>query len=138
MRTRAVRPVRALMAAFVVVCVGLFALARPGLSLSLAPPDDGIASSNSSNARPANIVVILADDVALMDFGAYGGEASTPNIDALAARGAMFTQYRASTLCSPSRAMLLTGLDNHLTGVATIPEVLPKEQKGKPGYTMAL
>ena len=58
-----------------------------------------------------------------MDFGAYGGEARTPNIDALAGRGALFTQYRASPLCSPSRAMLLTGMDAHLTGVATIPEV---------------
>lgn len=88
-------------------------------------------------ARP-NVVVILADDVALMDFGAYGGEARTPNIDALAGRGALFTQFRASPLCSPSRAMLLTGMDAHLTGVATIPEVLPKEQRGKPGYAMAL
>lgn len=85
-----------------------------------------------------NIVIILVDDAALMDFGSYGGEARTPNIDALAARGAMFTQYRTSPLCSPSRAMLLTGLDNHRTGIATIPEVLPEEHVGQPGYTMAL
>lgn len=89
-------------------------------------------------AKRPNVVIILADDVALMDFGIYGGEASTPNIDALAGRGALFTQYRASPLCSPSRAMLLTGMDAHLTGVATIPEVLPKEQRGQPGYAMAL
>lgn len=86
--------------------------------------------------RP-NIVMILVDDSALMDFGVYGGEAETPNIDALAARGAMFTQYRTSPLCSPTRAMLLTGLDNHKTGIATIPEVAPAEQKGQPGYSMA-
>lgn len=85
-----------------------------------------------------NIVVILIDDAALMDLGVYGGEARTPNIDALAARGAMFLQYRTSPLCSPTRAMLLTGIDNHRTGVATIPEVLPPEHKGQPGYTMAL
>lgn len=85
-----------------------------------------------------NIVLVLVDDAALMDFGAYGGEARTPNIDALARRGAMFTHYRTSPLCAPSRAMLLTGLDNHLTGVATIPEVLPPEHVGQPGYTMAL
>lgn len=88
--------------------------------------------------QPPNIVIILVDDAALMDLGVYGGEAQTPNIDALAARGAMFTQYRTSPLCSPTRAMLLTGLDNHLTGVATIPEVLPPEHKGQTGYTMAL
>ncbi|MBY0394467.1 MAG: sulfatase-like hydrolase/transferase, partial [Novosphingobium sp.] len=94
-------------------------------------------AAQTSVPRP-NIVVILADDAGLMDFGAYGGEAHTPNIDALAARGAKFTQFRASPLCSPSRAMLLTGMDNHLTGFATIPEVLPAAQRGKPGYSMAL
>lgn len=105
--------------------------------LALAVLVGGAAPAATADERP-NVVIILADDVALMDLGAYGGEARTPNIDALAGRGALFTQYRASPLCSPSRAMLLTGMDAHLTGVATIPEVLPKEQKGQPGYGMAL
>ncbi|MGB2388741.1 MAG: arylsulfatase [Henriciella sp.] len=99
-----------------------------------SPPGD----ADPAPVAPPNIVVIIADDAALMDFGAYGGEAATPNIDRMAEQGASFTQYRTSPLCSPTRAMLLTGLDNHLTGVATIPEVLPKEQRGQPGYTMAL
>lgn len=98
----------------------------------------GVASAQPIASERPNIVLILIDDAALMDLGVYGGEARTPNIDALAARGAMFTQYRTSPLCSPTRAMLLTGMDNHRTGVATIPEVLPKEHVGKPGYTMAL
>lgn len=104
-----------------------------GLSLLFS----GAAQAQDASPPP-NVIVILIDDAALMDLGVYGGEARTPNIDALAARGAMFTQYRTSPLCAPTRAMLLTGLDNHLTGVATIPEVLPKEQQGQPGYTMAL
>lgn len=95
------------------------------------------AIAATSSSRP-NIVVLLVDDAALMDFSAYGGEANTPNIDALAARGAFFTQYRSSPLCAPSRAMLLTGMDNHRAGVATIPEVIPPEQVGKPGYTLSL
>ncbi|MEO0882181.1 MAG: arylsulfatase [Pseudomonadota bacterium] len=90
------------------------------------------------NPDQPNVVIVLVDDAALMDFGVYGGEARTPNIDALAAAGAMFTQYRTSPLCSPTRAMLLTGVDNHRTGVATIPEVLPPEHAGRSGYTMAL
>lgn len=115
------------------------ALLLPVLALAVLVGAKGPAgAADTSTDRRPNVVVILADDVALMDFGTYGGEARTPNIDALAARGALFTQYRASPLCSPSRAMLLTGIDAHQTGVATIPEVLPKEQKGKPGYTMAL
>lgn len=88
--------------------------------------------------RKPNFVVMVIDDAALMDLGIYGGEAATPNIDALATSGAMFTQYRSSPLCSPSRAMLLTGVDNHRTGISTIPEVLPPEHVGKPGYTMRL
>lgn len=90
-----------------------------------------------AETRP-NIVVVLVDDAALMDFGAFGGEASTPNIDALAARGTLFRQHRATPFCAPSRAMLLTGMDNHLAGLGTIREVLPPEHRGKPGYTMAL
>lgn len=97
----------------------------------IAPPED------PESTRP-NFVILLIDDAAFMDLGVYGGEAATPNIDALAARGVMFTRYYTSPLCAPSRAMLLTGVDNHLTGVATIPEVLPPEHIGKPGYTMEL
>ena len=90
-----------------------------------------------AETRP-NIVVVLVDDAALMDFGVFGGEASTPNIDALAQRGAIFRQHRATPFCAPSRAMLLTGMDNHLAGLGTIREVLPPEHRGQPGYTMAL
>ena len=106
---------------------------QPVSSDIIVAPND-----NQSPAKQPNIVIIIADDAALMDFGAYGGEAATPNIDRMAGYGASFTQYRTSPLCSPTRAMLLTGLDNHLTGVATIPEVLPREQRGQPGYSMAL
>ena len=107
------------------------------LVLAAASLCGGQAFSETKPDRP-NVVVLLVDDAALMDFGVYGGEAHTPNIDALAARGAMFTEYRSSPLCAPSRAMLLTGMDNHRNGVATIPEVIPPEQVGKPGYTLSL
>ena len=103
-----------------------------------APIFCGLSVSNAQTTEPPNIVILLVDDAALMDFGVYGGEAQTPNIDALAASGAMFTQYRTSPLCSPSRAMLLTGMDNHLTGIATIPEVLPDAHVDQPGYSMSL
>ncbi|MDP5096636.1 MAG: aminotransferase class IV, partial [Flavobacterium sp.] len=49
-----------------------------------------MAAAADTPAPPPNIVMILADDAGLMDFGAYGGEAHTPNIDALAARGVRF------------------------------------------------
>lgn len=96
------------------------------------------ASAQQTQAKRPNIIVIVVDDAAFMDFGVYGGEARTPNIDKLAASGAMMTNYHTSPLCSPSRAMLLTGMDSHRTGLATIEEVLPPELKGKPGYTLRL
>lgn len=97
----------------------------------------GLAASALADSPP-NLVLVVIDDAALMDVSAYGGEIATPTIDALAARGTRFTQYRTSPLCAPSRAMLLTGLDSHRTGIATIPEVLPPEQADAPGYGMRL
>ena len=109
-----------------VLCAGVGSISGPAW-----------AQKEKAIARP-NFVLILVDDAGLMDFGIYGGEAATPNIDRLATRGVIFTNYRTSPLCSPSRAMLLTGVDNHRTGFATIPEVLPAEHRGRPGYSMHL
>lgn len=102
-----------------------------------APAHAQAPNTQAPNARP-NIVLILADDVGFTDLGAYGGEARTPNIDRLATRGALFSRYYSSPLCSPSRAMLLTGMDSHRTGHATIVEVLPRELRNRPGYSMRL
>ncbi len=110
-------------------CLAALALAAPATAQQQTPP---------AAAQRPNIVVIIADDAGFTDFGAYGGEARTPNIDALAQRGAQFSRYYSSPLCSPSRAMLLSGMDNHRTGHATIVEVLPPEMRGRPGYTMRL
>ena len=90
-----------------------------------------------SDQRP-NVVVILVDDAGLTDFAPFGGEAKMPAIQTLAERGIKFSNYHTSPLCAPSRAMLLTGIDNHRTGIATIPEVLTANQAGQPGYSMFL
>ena len=97
-----------------------------------------MTSPAAAQAPRPNFVLILIDDAALMDLGAYGGEANTPNIDELAAGGTLFTQMRATPFCAPSRAMLMTGLDNHTAGLGTIREVLPREYSTEPGYRMAL
>ncbi|MEM7183151.1 MAG: sulfatase-like hydrolase/transferase [Spirochaetota bacterium] len=81
-----------------------------------------------------NIVLILVDDSGLMDFGTFGGEAKTPHIDRLARQGTMLTNFHASPVCAPSRAMLVTGIDSHLTGVANLPEMLPSSYENQPGY----
>ena len=83
---------------------------------------------------PPNIVLILVDDAALMDFGCYGGEASTPNIDRLANQGTMFLNHHALLMCAPSRSMLLTGHDSHQTGIPNLPVFTPPEYMSKPNY----
>ena len=58
--------------------------------------------------RP-DVVIIIGDDIGYSDFGCYGGEIETPNIDKLAAGGLRFTQYYTENMCAPTRATLLTG-----------------------------
>ncbi len=92
------------------------------------------SAQSDQESTPPNIVLILVDDAGLMDFGAFGGEARTPNIDRLASQGMMFTNLHASPTCAPSRAMLMTGSDSHLAGVANLPEMLPKSYQSIEGY----
>ena len=101
--------------------------------LAIGPFTSVNAQEDSTDSKP-NIVLILVDDSGLMDFGAFGGEARTPNIDRLARNGMMFSNMHASPACAPSRAMLMTGSDSHLAGVANLPEMLPKKIQSKPGY----
>ncbi|MFQ3325384.1 MAG: arylsulfatase A-like enzyme [Salibacteraceae bacterium] len=65
----------------------------------------------TAQSKKMNVIFILADDLGWMDTGAYGSEYyETPNIDAFAKEGMLFTNaYSANPLCSPSRAALLTG-----------------------------
>jgi len=77
---------------------------------------------------PPNIVIIIGDDIGYSDFGCYGGEIETPNIDKLAAHGLRFTQYHTENMCAPTRATLLTGR-YYIRGFSqtdnvTIPEAL--------------
>jgi len=85
-------------------------------------------------AERPNIVLIVADDIGYSDFGAFGGEIETPNIDALALQGVRFSNFHAASSCAPTRAMLLTGVDNHSAGVGSMRELMPLSHRGKPGY----
>jgi len=71
-----------------------------------------IFNSCAEEPTPPNIIYILADDLGYGEIGAYGQEIiETPNIDALAKSGILFTQhYSGSPVCAPSRSVLLTGL----------------------------
>lgn len=103
-------------------------LAAVALAACSAPPPVAKAA-----AKP-NILLILADDLGYTDLGAYGGEIATPNLDRLARGGATLTSFYASPFCSPTRAMLMSGTDNHLAGFGDMAELMLPEQRGKPGY----
>ncbi len=87
----------------------------------------------AANPRP-NLVLLIADDWGFTDVGAYGGEMPTPNLDALAASGSSFSNFHVSASCAPTRAMLMTGVDNHRNGVGNMPETIPLAHQGQPGY----
>jgi arylsulfatase len=94
--------------------------------------------------KKPNILLIVADDLGYADLGSFGGDIDTPNLDELARRGIRFSRFHAAPVCALSRAMFLTGNDNHIAGmgmqshytevegyrgylsdrVATIPELL--------------
>ncbi|MBX6361435.1 MAG: arylsulfatase [Acidobacterium ailaaui] len=70
----------------------------------------GSAQSQRKLSQHPNIIYILADDLGYGDIGAYGQKKiETPNIDALAKAGMIFTQYYAAPVCAPSRYCLMTG-----------------------------
>jgi arylsulfatase A-like enzyme len=93
----------------------MLAIALALLSVgAIADQPDGAAA----DPRP-NILLIVADDLGYADLGAYGSAIATPNIDAIAAEGMLFTQFHTSPMCAPTRAMLLSGNNNHVAGVAS-------------------
>lgn len=96
------------------------------------------ASQSSAAPKPPNIVVLVADDWGYSDVGAFGSEIATPNIDTLAREGVRFSDFHVTASCSPTRSMLLTGVDNHRNGVGNMPETMPEEHLGKPGYSGVL
>jgi arylsulfatase A len=69
--------------------------------------------ASSPTPTPPNIVYILADDMRYGDLGCYGQKIiRTPNIDKLAKEGVLFTDhYAGSSVCAPSRAALMTGMN---------------------------
>lgn len=80
-----------------------------------------IGSSALAENRP-NFVLIMADDLGYGDIGCYGNkQIQTPNIDALAARGVLFTDYHSNgAVCSPTRAALVTGRYQQRSGVSGV------------------
>ena len=89
--------------------------------------------NDARRPRP-NVLLIVADDLGYSDLGAYGSEIHTPRLDALAARGRLYTDFLAAPTCSTSRSMLLSGVDSHRNGLGALDESGRPVTGGKPGY----
>ena len=96
----------------------------------------GVSVLPAAEDTQPDILLIVADDLGYSDLGAFGGEIATPNLDALARRGLMLTNFHAGATCSPTRAMLMSGVDHHRAGLGSMTEALRfnPAQQGKPGY----
>ena len=108
-----------------------------GLALAAAMAVPARGGPPPAPKRP-NIVILLMDDWGFSDVGSFGSEIRTPNIDALAARGVRFTNFHVAGSCSPTRAMLQTGVSSHRAGLGNMPETIPPDHVGKPGYDTVL
>ena len=73
--------------------------------------------ATEGNGRRPDVLLIMFDDIGFSDLGCYGSEIDTPNLDALAAGGHRYNNFHATTLCSPSRACLLSGRNHHAVGM---------------------
>jgi arylsulfatase len=87
-----------------------------------------------AHAGRPNVVIILGDDLGFSDLGAFGSEIRTPNIDSLAQDGVRFTNFYTHASCSPTRSMLLSGIDTHRNGLGNMDEWTSPNQVGVPGY----
>ncbi len=81
-----------------------------------------------------NILLILIDDAGFGEFSTFGGGIPSPTMDRLAAEGLRYNHFHTTSLCSPTRAALITGRNHHSAAFAGITEIAT----GYDGYTCIL
>jgi arylsulfatase A-like enzyme len=77
-----------------------------------------------------NVVLVVLDDVGYAQLGCYGSDIETPVFDGLAADGVRLANFHTTSLCSPTRACLLTGRNHHRSGMGRVADLAV----GFPGY----
>jgi arylsulfatase len=91
---------------------------------------DKIPIQKAPDGAP-NVLLVLIDDSGFGQWGTFGGQIATPNLDRLAQAGLRYTRFHTTALCSPTRAALLTGRNHHSVGTGVITEL----GDAYPGYS---
>jgi arylsulfatase A-like enzyme len=106
------------------------------------PKFGGVIKENSKASTPwwppqivppkgaPNVLLVMTDDQGYGVSGTFGGVVPTPALDRLAKSGLRYTQFHSTSLCSPTRAALITGRNHHSGGFGVITEL----STGFPGY----
>ncbi len=104
---------------------------RATIGRTIAESTPSFGPLPTAPAGAPNVVVVVLDDLGFAQLGCYGSDIETPNIDRLAAGGLRYNRFHVTSLCSPTRACLMTGRNHHSVGMGFLPEV----PIGFPGYT---
>ena len=99
------------------------AQSKPAWPARVAPPKDA-----------PNILLIMTDDVGFAAPSTFGGVIPTPTLDRIAANGLRYTNFHSTSLCSPTRAALITGRNHHSVGFGVVSEAA----SGFPGYNSVI
>jgi arylsulfatase A-like enzyme len=122
----------------------------PGATISvsgeqLPPPDPkfgGVIERKASDSKAwwaprvappkgaPNVLLIMTDDMGFGAPGTFGGVVPTPALDGIANNGLRYTNFHSTSLCSPTRAALITGRNHHVAGAGVVGEIAT----GFPGY----
>lgn len=104
--------------------------------LAVVTPQTMAAAGSDAQPDPRpNILLIVADDLGFNDLGVTGSEIATPNLDQLAQSSVLMTDFHAAPTCSPTRSMLMTGVDSHQAGLGEMAErKKAPNQASLPGY----
>src|SRR3954453_2131156 len=85
-------------------------------------PDWGPYTQPIAPAGAPNVVYVVLDDVGFSAMESFGGMIETPNLNRVAERGLVYTNFHTTALCSPTRACLMTGRNHTTNGMGTITE----------------
>src|ERR1700742_169996 len=111
----------------------------------LPPPDPkfgGVIKEKAAESTPwwaprvvppkgaPNVLLIMTDDCGFGAPGTFGGVIPTPALDRIAKNGLRYTNFHSTSLCSPTRAALITGRNHHVAGSGVVGEIAT----GFPGY----